>query len=65
MTENETVGWYHQLNGHKFEETAGNSDGQGMTEDEIVEWHHQLNEHEFEQTLGNDEGQGSLMCCSL
>ena len=26
--EHEMVEWYHQLNGHKFEETVGNSDGQ-------------------------------------
>ena len=29
MTENETVGWHHQLNGHEFEQTSGDSDGQG------------------------------------
>ena len=23
------VGWYHQLNGHEFEQTWGNSEGQG------------------------------------
>ena len=27
MTEDETVGWHHQLNGHEFEQTLG--DGQG------------------------------------
>ena len=25
MTENETVGWHHQLNGHEFEQTQGDS----------------------------------------
>ena len=25
MTENEMVGWYHQLNGHEFEQTPGDS----------------------------------------
>ena len=29
MTENELVGRYHQLNGHDFEQTLGNSEGQG------------------------------------
>ena len=29
MTDDKTVGWYHQLNGHKFEQTLGNSEGQG------------------------------------
>ena len=27
-TENETVGWHHQLNGHEFEQTLGDSEGQ-------------------------------------
>ena len=29
MTEDGMVGWHHQLNGHKFEETPGDSKGQG------------------------------------
>ena len=29
MTEDEMVGWYHQLDGHEFEQTPGVSDGQG------------------------------------
>ena len=29
MTEDELVGWHHGLNGHEFEETQGDSDGQG------------------------------------
>ena len=29
MTEDEMVGWYHQLNGHEFEQTSGDSEGQG------------------------------------
>ena len=28
-TEDETVGWHHQLNGHEFEQTLGDSEGQG------------------------------------
>ena len=27
--ENEIVGWYHQVNGHEFEQTQGESEGQG------------------------------------
>ena len=23
------VGWYHQVNGHEFEQTSGDSEGQG------------------------------------
>ena len=29
MTEDEKVGWRHQLNGHEFEQTLGVGDGQG------------------------------------
>ena len=29
MTEDEMVGWYHQLNGHEFEQAPGVGDGQG------------------------------------
>ena len=29
MTEDEMVGWHHHHNGHEFEQTLGNSDGQG------------------------------------
>ena len=29
MTEDEMVGWHHQLNGHEFEQTLGYSEGQG------------------------------------
>ena len=29
MTEDEMVGWHHRLNGHEFEQTQGNDEGQG------------------------------------
>ena len=29
MTEDEMVGWHHSLNGHEFEQTLGDSEGQG------------------------------------
>ena len=29
MTEDEMVGWYDRLNGHEFEQTPGDSEGQG------------------------------------
>ena len=28
MTEDEMVGWHHQLNGHEFEQTLGYNEGQ-------------------------------------
>ena len=32
MTEDEMVGWHHQLNGHEFEQAPGYSEGQGSLE---------------------------------
>ena len=29
VTEDEMIGWHHRLNGHKFEQTPGDSEGQG------------------------------------
>ena len=29
MTEDEMIGWHHQHNGHEFEQTQGDSEGQG------------------------------------
>ena len=28
MTEDEMVGWHHRLNGHEFEQTPGDGEGQ-------------------------------------
>jgi hypothetical protein len=29
VTEDEMVGWHHQFDGHQFEQTLGDSEGQG------------------------------------
>ena len=29
MTEDEMIGWYHQLKGHESEQTLGDGEGQG------------------------------------
>ena len=29
MTEDDMVGWHHQLNGHEFEQALGDGEGQG------------------------------------
>ena len=31
MTENEMDGWHHRFNGHEFEQTLGDGEGQGST----------------------------------
>ena len=45
MTEDEMVGWHHQLNGHEFEQTLGDGEGQGSlmccspwVPEETTEW---------------------------
>ena len=35
MTENEMDRWYHRINGHEFEQTPGDSEGQGS-----LDWKH-------------------------
>ena len=46
-TEDETIGWHHWLNGHEFEQTLGDSEGQGSLvycspwgseESDMTEW---------------------------
>ena len=32
MTEDETIGWHHQLNRHEFEQAPGDGEGQGNLE---------------------------------
>ena len=32
MTEDEMVGWHHRLNGHEFEQTLGDNEGQRSLE---------------------------------
>ena len=58
MTEDEMAGWHHQLNRHEFEQTPGDSEGQGspvchspwglkeldMTEQLSTTQHYKLNE---------------------
>ena len=29
MTENEMLGWHHQINGYEFEQAPGDNEGQG------------------------------------
>ena len=59
MTEDEMVGWYHWLNGHEFEQTPGDSEGQrslmccspwGRKELDMTEW---LNWTEWQKAKRN------------
>ena len=35
MTQDEMVGWHHQLNRHEFEQAPGAGDGQGSQHDVV------------------------------
>ena len=37
VAEDEMVGWHHRLNGHEFEQTLGDGDGQGSKESDVTE----------------------------
>ena len=43
MTEDETVGWHHRLNRHKFEQIPGDSEGQGILVCKELDMAKQLN----------------------
>ena len=44
MTENEMVGWHHRFNGHEFEQTPGDSEGQGGLKS-CSPWNHRVRHH--------------------
>ena len=53
MTEDEMVGWHHQLDGHEFERAPGDGDGQGS----LVccsPWGHK--ESDMPERLNNNRG---------
>ena len=56
MTEDEMVGWHHQLNAHEFEQALGDGDGQGSLvwcrpwghkESDTTEWLNNNNNNEY------------------
>ena len=42
MTEDGMVGWHHQLNGHEFEKTPRDSEGQGTLVCHSLQGHKEL-----------------------
>ena len=71
-TEDEMVGWQHQLNGHEFEQAPGDSEGQeslaccspwGRKESDMTEWMNNTNIRPAKEPRG-DEGKSflSLYC---
>ena len=51
MTEDEMVGWHHRLTGQEFEQTKGDSEGQGS-----LAWHSSRG-HESDMTEAIQEQQ--------
>ena len=63
------VGWHHQLNGHEFEQTLGDSEGQGSLtccspwDRKELDTTEQLNKNKVED-MGEDLSQeGSIRSC--
>ena len=50
MTEDETVGWHHQLNGHKFEQTLKDVEGQSV----CTSFHRVTKESDTTERLNNN-----------
>ena len=50
MMEDETVAWHHQLNGHKFEQTLGDVEGQRV----CTSVHSVTNESDMTERLNNN-----------
>ena len=57
MTENETAGWHHWPNGHEFEQTLGNAEGQGGLEC-CSPWGHK--ESDTTERLNNNSNDKSI-----
>ena len=51
MTEDEMVGWHHQLNGHEFEQAPGVGEGQGSL---VCYSPWDLKESDMTERLNND-----------
>ena len=60
-TEDEMVGWHHQLNGHQFQQALGDSEGQGNLEccspwgHEVLDMTERLNDNEQQEVRGSME----------
>ena len=57
MAEDETVGWYHWLNGHEFEQAPGDAGGQGS-----LMWYSPYGLKELDMTEWLNLTEGLRMC---
>ena len=62
MTEDEMVGWHHQLDGHGFEQTLGGSKGQGSL---VWRIHRGPKELETTERLNSNDKLGSHLWCEV
>ena len=53
MTEDEMVGWYHQLNEHEFKQTPGDGKGQGSLA-HCSSWGHRESDMTWQLNNNND-----------
>ena len=60
--EDEMVGWHHQLNGHEFEQTLGDSEGQGRWAS-YSPWSYK--ELDVTQRLSNSNNEGDFFFFSF
>ena len=64
MTEDEMVGWHHQLNEHEFKQSPGNSEGQGslaccspwgFKDSDMTEWLNNKPQSNHQKTLSKPQ----------
>ena len=61
MTEDQMVGWHHQLNVHEFEQAPGNGEGWGLKESDTTEWLNNSNMGESWDALNSVNGNSSFV----
>ena len=61
-TEDEMVGWHHQLNGHQFEQTLGDGEGQGILVCRSP-WGHK--DSDTTERLNSNDKLGSHLWCEV
>ena len=62
MTEDEMVGWHHQHNGHEYEQTLGDGEGQ---ENLVCCSPWGCKESDMTEQLNNNKRRFCIKCCSL
>ena len=61
MTEDEMIRWHHQLNGHEFEQTPGDDEGQGTLVCCCIQCHKELDRTEQPNNSNTELGLQNLI----